>query len=50
MYNDVCCNDQQKDMLADWPDAEFCAQCPLFEPETPESIEKYKWGHKEYVR
>ena len=48
LINDVCCNADAKDMVADFPDADYCATCRYFTRETRDEIEKYKDGVKTY--
>ena len=42
LINDVCCNADCKDMLADFPDAEYCHRCRYFQAETDADLEKLK--------
>lgn len=46
--DEVCCNADNEDMVADFPTKENCEVCPYFERETQEDIERLKDGVKTY--
>ena len=33
LINDVCCNENHSDMLANFPDADYCRRCEFFTKE-----------------
>ena len=50
LMNEVCCNADNKEMVADFPFAEDCTadRCPYFEPETQEDKDRLMEGVKTY--
>ena len=50
-YNDVCCNADNQEKVADFVFEEECTlkRCPYYTAETPEDVEKLKEGIKLYA-
>ena len=50
LMNEVCCNADNREMVADFPFAEDCTadRCPYFEPETQEDKDRLMEGVKTY--